>query len=145
MFKELCQNKPSVALKAMLDGTEEVYNSKDFEIDLMDYGQIKKKKLAVCMATCAVFKLTGKVYTKDNIEDCYERAKFLGVEYIELFKFQMALSTFVLFGWTLDLNKFFECKLPPIERRWSFVKYNPQDKQLNHIREYITQIEGLDL
>jgi len=145
LFKELCQNKPSIAIRACLDGTEE-FQKNGFVVDMGDYGYVdKEKRLCGCMATCAIQKLTNKSYSSENISSYITRADFLGVHPYSLFAFQQALSRFVMCATADSLSGFFGIDLPRPKKKWYIEKYSPKDKQLDNIREYITQLEELGL
>ena len=91
-IKQLIQNKPSIALQAMVDGLKEQSKRKDFKIRMTTFGESNNKFCYGCAATCTLQKIAGKDLTADNIGLTNDRATFLKFDPIELKSFELAID-----------------------------------------------------
>jgi hypothetical protein len=91
-FKELTQNKPSLAVKAMIEGLRKAKNRSDFKIDMSTFGASEDGICFGCAATCAVAQLTGKNLPPKIIDETLDAAKWLGVELEDMESFEAAID-----------------------------------------------------
>lgn len=70
-FRELCDGKVSVALRAMCNGLVRHSRRKDFRIDMSSYGQRQAAESSSvcfgCAATCTVMEVTGYSFTNGDL------------------------------------------------------------------------------
>ena len=79
-FRELCKNKVSTALQAMIDGLKLQSQRKDFRVDMSTFGsyhESRNKENPVCFgcaATCTVQQLCKVNFTDSQIDSLKERS-----------------------------------------------------------------------
>ncbi len=113
-FKELCDNKPSVAIQAMCAGLLAQSRRKDFTVDMSAFGEVTAGVCFGCAATCTAQRLTSVDLTAETVEARGNRARALGVDYDDLAEFEDAIDDFRR-GWPNDLFDYFGCtpETPP--------------------------------
>lgn len=113
-FRELCDNKPSRALQAMLDGLEAMENRSDFVIRMSTFGYALLNVCYGCAATCAVQQLAGYVFTPDDYkrdgDTTYMQSQSIKADTLDLERFEFAINDFRL-GSPNRLLNYFEVPL----------------------------------
>lgn len=84
-------SKPSEALQAMVDGLLEQNARPDFRIDMNTFGSFSEMKHVCygCAATCAVQKLIGVNFNKENIN---LRGLAVNIEHVDLSAFEWRID-----------------------------------------------------
>jgi hypothetical protein len=140
-IKELAP-KPSDAIKAMLEGLRELPGD-EFEVDMGSFGRTSGDVCYGCAATCAVFRLGGKVPRSEVMLGFTAQADYLQLNVHELRKFEIAIDHFRMgFPWQLfafyrvPFNTTFAQRQP-----WCLQQHNFEE-QLSQIEEYIRKLEA---
>lgn len=94
-FFELCDGKPSNAVKAMISGLKNQSKRKDFRIDMADFGGYEEGVCFGCAATCSVQELSGKNFLPNSysIRGTVNRAAFLNMHFDDLTKFEYSIDS----------------------------------------------------
>ena len=97
-FRELCKDKVSTALQAMIDGLKFQSQRKDFRIDMSTFGDFSDsgdKENPVCFgcaATCTIQQLLGVNFTDLRIESLKERSRLTIRNSDDLDRFEDAID-----------------------------------------------------
>jgi hypothetical protein len=100
-IKERLENKPSKAVRAMVEGLRDIKTRDDFEIDMSSYGDSDEEGTICfgCAATVTLMRVTGVTFTPDTIgQDRVDRMIAMGMDptdtfsYYELQAFEMAIN-----------------------------------------------------
>lgn len=85
MFEEIVRNmKPHEIVMAMVDGLKNVH----YKVQMRTFGFNENGVCCGCAATNAIYEISKKKFTVDNIEDRELRANFLECEYYFLNDFE---------------------------------------------------------
>lgn len=107
-FREMCEGKPSKALRSMIEGLEAAEKRPDFKIDMGTFGRSADGICFGCAATCAVQQLTNYEFTPDNLmgENFLNQSEALGCDPVDLIQFETAINGFRTGSPFLLLNYF---------------------------------------
>ncbi len=145
-FKEMCDNKMSVAVRAMCDGLESQSKRKNFIVDMHYYGLSRGKICYGCAATCAAQKIAGVNLTAVTIDESKDRAKKLGVDQLDLDMFEFAIDSFRQ-GKTGRLKRYFDLPWGDVEvpdQRWN-LEDDDWREQLPEVLDYAAELEEAGL
>lgn len=93
-IREKCNNKPSVAIKAMIEGLETIPNGK-FKIDMSVFGGSSNQYNYCygCAATCTIQQLFAvRFNSTQDIGRPWQRAEILSIHYLDLESFEHAID-----------------------------------------------------
>lgn len=149
-LKELCDGKPSNAIKAMIEGLRTQSKRPDFKIRMSTFGsQHPNEKVCYgCAATCTLQQLTGINFVADTgrsmIEDTYTRAEVLKVRHKDLDKFEDAIDEFRLCE--LDpIFAYFGVEKPLIRVHGWSLQTDDWQEQIPEIEKYVKKLIKLGL
>ena len=89
---ETIRQKPSSAIRAMIDGLKKQSQREGFEVCMGTYGEYRTGICFACAATCALQELAGVDFTDDMISTVGSRAAVTGFDPVELRKFELAMN-----------------------------------------------------
>jgi hypothetical protein len=95
LIRDTLNNKPSAAIRAMIEGTKEQDLRDDFAIDANTYGNVSIEHPELCFgcfATCAVQKIAKRNLTVETIYSVGTRAEALGIYVFDLDAFEEAMD-----------------------------------------------------
>lgn len=114
-LKQLCNGKPSAALRAMRDGIQE-HDAAGGKIDMDDFLATYDNGLYICATTCALQKLKGKQITYEALGPDFmgsnaEFSEFWGSTPDDLGRFEMAMD-YACEGSLGSLSRYMGANLP---------------------------------
>lgn len=92
-FRELCQGKPSIALKAMVAGLLKMSQRADCRIEMGTFGDFENGICYGCAATAAIQELCQIEFTPHQFMRERDRVEALGVETSDLRAFEYAIDS----------------------------------------------------
>ena len=144
-IREILENKPSRAVKAMCDGLEKQDKREGFVIYMATFGIADDEICFGCAATCAIQEIAGKDFTDKEIEHVYERAAFLGFIFADLEFFENTIDE-LRNGEVKPFGKYFDIeKMPTPERYLQCLHTDDWKKYLPAYRAYQKQLEEAGL
>lgn len=107
-------DKPSKAVRAMIEGLKKQSQREDFEVDMHHFGGSESFNSILCFgcaATCAAQEAFKKNLSADEISERKSRAIAYGVDIKSLADFEMAIDDFRA-GNYQALGKYYEIRIP---------------------------------
>lgn len=143
--------KPSDAIKAMLAGLRDM-PSDSFHVNMGTFGRVDwdssggRYICCGCAATCAVFKLAGKVPTRDSIYRDAGQALYLGLNFPDIVEFENAIDAFRV-GNATWLLRYYHGRLLGIPdefwgRQFWYMSTDSWKTFLPQIEEYVAKLEA---
>jgi hypothetical protein len=149
LIKDILNNKPSAAIRAMIDGLKEQSLRDNFVIDMSTFGGLSTRDYSLCVgcaATCAAQKIAKKNLTVQTISDVELRADALSFSCYDMAKFEKAVDR-LRHGAVLPLFTYFNLSgyvvIPPI--RLPFLTTDDWQENLFPYEAYAEQLEALGL
>lgn len=143
-LKELCDGKPSNAIKAMLIGLKKADRRKTFTVDMSVFGEITRDGICCgCAATCTIQELTGHKYKPDELGDIVSRAIAMKAYEFDIQSFEGVMDEFRK-GDASDLFKYFGVRQPRIWTGWYMDNHNWREN-MPRVRTYLKQLIQLGL
>lgn len=144
-FAELCDHKPSVALRAMVTGLINYDQKEGFRVDMTTYGDARRGVCFGCAATCTIMELTKTQIPLYQIERANGRASTLGVPIEDLHDFEYVMDE-ARRGVLSPLFRYLGMKnLYYAEQRWRATRFNLQTEdwkeQIPDVEELIKELE----
>ncbi|MGG6263184.1 hypothetical protein ACQ4M3_07880 [Leptolyngbya sp. AN03gr2] len=91
-YKDLCNSKPSIALRQMVKGLLKQTQRPNFHINMMSYGSTADEICFGCAATCAVQELKGLDLDSVTIQTLELRAGALNTSCLDQKEFEQAID-----------------------------------------------------